>query len=455
MKELLRDLAHKIISKARIKGFDDLEFYGMWRKEIDIEVSRNKIKAVRDRIIVEYGVLGAIGKKIGSIGSEDLDTDIDKLLDQLASITRASREDKEWRGFAKRYGKGVEAPNYDKEIENLSHERAVEILVDSINTASDTAKKYGAEEVIVSEGGYSIYRGGIYIMNIDGEEQYGEYTVNHIGLEIKSRKAGEESSYYMFYQSRKLDVDEIIRESMRSGEYSVKFIGAKPVESGEYTILLDPYMTALFIATVLVPAFSALDVQENRSPLKNKIGQQVVSENITILDDPTIEWGIGTRPFDDEGIATSKKTLVEKGVLKTYLYNYYTALRENRESSGNGFRRSPSSRTLPGPTNFVLKGLGNLAGEDEIIRDIKRGIIVHGMIGYWMSNSVNGSTQATISHGLLVENGEVKRAVKGVVLGGNIYEWLGKNLIMMGREIKKVGNIYAPAILFDKGRIAG
>ncbi len=455
MKEALIDLAHKIISRARGKGFSDLEFYGTWRKEIDIEISRNKIKAVRDRVIIEYGVLGAIGKKIGSIGSEDLSIDVDKLLDQLTSIVKASREDENWKGFARKYGRGSEAPGYDKELENITHEQAVEILVDSMKTATETAKKYGAEEVIVSEGSYSVYIGGVYVANIDGEEQYGEYTANGVGFEVKSRKAGEESSYYVFYQSRKLEVDEIMRESRRGGEYSVKFIGAKPVESGEYTILLDPYMTALFISTALVPAFSALEVQENRSPLKGRLGQQVLSENIEVLDDPTIEWGIGTRPFDDEGIATSKKTLIEKGVLKTYLYNYYTAVRENRESTGNGFRREPSAQTRPGPTNFVLMGRSDLMSEDEMLNEIKKGIIVHGMIGYWMSNYVNGSTQATISHGLLVENGEVKRAVKGVVLGGNIYEWLGKSLRGVGKELRKVGNIYAPAILFEKGKIAG
>jgi len=455
VKEVLFDLAHRIIARARSMGFDDLEFYGRWSREIRVEVSRGMVKAVTDRSTVSYGVLGAVGRRVGSIGSEDVSADLDKLLNQLLSIARSSREDRDWRGFAKGYGRGADVSIFDERIRELDHDTAVEIVVDSVKTATEAARRSGAEEAVVSGGGFTALTGGILVANMSGEEQYVEMTSAGIDLEVKSRKGGEESTYYAYYESRKLDLGDLMRECERGGEYSVKFIGAKPVESGEYTILLDPYMTALFISTALAPAFSALEVQENRSPLRNRVGSLVVSEHLSIYDDPSIEWGLGSRPFDDEGIATSRKALVESGVLKTYLYNYYTAMREGRVSTGNGFRRAPSLQTRPAPTNLAIVARGITASEDEMVRDIRRGIVVHGMIGYWMSNYVNGSTQATISHGLLVENGEVKRAVKGVVLGGNIYEWLGRSLVYVGREVKHVANIYTPAVMFERGRVAG
>ncbi|MET1160806.1 MAG: TldD/PmbA family protein [Thermoprotei archaeon] len=455
MRELLHELFEKIFRKAREKGIEELEFYARWSRGIETKVSRSRVKSITDALRVEYGVFGAIGKKTGSISSEDLNVDVDKLVDMLVSIIKASREDEKWSGFARNYGKGPEAPGYDKKIAEIAHEEVVDITRNAIETAIDAAKQGGAEEVIVSEGGYSAGIGGVFIANSYGEEQYGEYTINSISFEIKSRKAGEESSYWIWSGNRRLDLDEIISEVRRGGEYSVKFVGAKPVESGEYEVLLDPYMAGLFISTVLAPAFSALEVQEKRSPLAGKIGSQILSKNISIKDDPAIPWGLGTRPFDDEGIATTRKNLVEKGILKTYLYNYYTARREGRDSTGNGIRRTAGSPATPAPTNMVLECSGILASFDDMVREIKRGIIVHGMIGYWMSNPVNGSTQATVSHGLYVENGEVKKPVKGVVIGGNIYEWLGKSLVLVSKEVKKVGNIYAPAILVRGVRVAG
>jgi len=455
VKSILLDLASRIIDKALEEGIEEVEFYGRWIHEIDAKISRSRLEAVKDTAKIEYGVLGAIDKRVGSVSSEDVGIDPGDLVRQLKSIIRASRRDENWSGFAKGYSRGESSPGYDKAIAEIEHYRVAEIASKVVEEAIDSAMRTGAEEAIVSEGRYSVAVGGVCIANSNGEELYDEYTLSTISLEVKSRREGEESSYWVWTGSRKLDIDEIIDESRRGGEYSVKFVKAKPVESGEYTVLLDPYMTALFISTVLEPAFSALEVQEKRSPLTGKLGKQVVSDAIDIIDDPTIEWGLGTRAFDDEGIATSKKKVVERGVLKTYLYNYYTARRENRHSTGNGFRSSPGSPTTPSSTNLVLRGYKNLASMEDMFVEVKRGIVVHGMIGYWMSNPVNGSTQATVSHGLYIENGEVKRPVKGVVIGGNIYEWLGKRLVAIGKELKKAGNIYAPALLINGVRVAG
>ncbi|MEM0380296.1 MAG: metallopeptidase TldD-related protein [Desulfurococcaceae archaeon] len=454
MKEILFNLSSKFRSRAIEKGLSDLEFYGIWSREIHIEISRSRVKSVVDKTSINYGIIGAIGKKIGSIGLRDLDINVDRILDRLISIIKASREDEKFAGFAKKYGRGVESSIFDKKIVEIDHSEALDIINNAIETSIESARKHGADETFVTEGSFELSVGGVYISNIDGEEQYREGTLNNMFLEIKSRKDGEESSYWAIYQSRRLSINDILREANRGGEYSIKFIKASNIESGEYSVILDPYMTAAFISSALSPAFSALSVQENRSPLKNKIETQILSENIDIVDDPAIDWSIGSRSFDDEGIATMKKNIVEKGVLKTYLYNYYTAKRENRESTGNGIRQTPSSITTPGFTNFVLKGRGLLMNFDEMISELKKGIIVHGLIGYWMSNPVNGSTQATISHGLLVEHGEVKKAVKGNVLVGNIYEWLGRNIQGIGREVINVyGIMHVPAIFFSNGRI--
>jgi len=455
MREILSDLAGKITSKARQKGFTDLEFYGVWRRRVEFEVSRNKLKTISDNTVVEFGVLGALGKKIGGVSSRDVNIDIDTLINNLFSIVKSSQEDPSWQGFARGYSKGVDVENYDKNIVEAIYEKGVEILETSINESIEYAKKNGAEDVNVSGGGLNLIYGGVLIANIDGEEIYGEGTYSSFSLEVVSSRAGRSSSFFAYYSSRRLSTSEILEEARRAGEYSVKFIDAKPVESGEYTIILDPYMTGLFIQTALAPAFSALEVQENRSPLKGRIDTQILNADLNIIDDPTIPWGIGTRSFDDEGIATRRKILVEKGVLKTYVYNYYTAKREGRESTGNGFRSSPSTVTQPAVSNLIIEAKGITMSLDEMISDVKKGIIVHGMIGYWMSSYINGSTQATITHGFLVENGEVKHPVKGVVLGGNIYEWLGSNLMGVGKDVKMLGNICTPSIMFSNGRIAG
>lgn len=454
MKNLVLDLFSKIKTKAVAKGLTDLEFYAIWVKENAISVARDRVKSIKTSSTVNFGVHGAIGRKTGSVDSLDLEVDVDKLLDKLVSVIKANPEDPFFQSFAKGYRRGFEAKRFDNKLVEMDVEQATEILMDAIATSRETALKHGAEAVTVTEGSMEVDVGGIYIANINGEEQYSEGTGVSITYEVKSKKGGEESSFYMMTRNRKLDLSEIEVEASRAGEYSVKFIKAKPVESGLYRVLLDHRITALFMSTALNPAFSAREVHENRSPLKGKIGSEIASNDINVIDDPTIDYGIGSRPFDDEGLATGRKTVVEKGVLKTYLYNYYYARKDGRESTGNAVRPSPGSLTSPQFTNLKLEALGRTMSFDDMLKS-GRVLVIYGVIGYWMSNYVNGSTQATVSHGLLVENGELRQAVKNVVIGGNIYSWLKENLVAVSKDVVKTFNMYTPALLIDNVRVAG
>lgn len=454
MKNALTRIYEGVVSKSRSKGLDEVEFYGEWLKSLSIDIARDRVKSVKSSYSVTYGIHGCIGKRVGSIGSRNLEADLDNLLEKLVSIAKSNPEDPYFPGFAKGYSRGVEAKTIDKKLVDVETERVLEILFNAMGQSRETALKNGAEEAMVSEGGARIDNYGILVGNSNGEMLYHEYTLLDIGYMVKSRAGGEESSFMMMVSNRVLDESEIMREAVRAGEYSVKFMKAKPVESGTYRVLLDHYMTALFITTALQPAFSAHEVQENRSPLKGKIGKEILSSSISIVDDPFIDYGVGSRPFDDEGLRCIKKPVVEKGVLKTYLYNYYTASRDGTLSTGNAIRSNPGALTRPGFTNLLIQPLSNLSSFDEM-KSSGRVLVVHGMIGYWMSNYVNGLTQATVSHGLLYVNGEVKQAVKNVVIGGNIYDWMGGSLIALSRDVVKVSNIYTPALLVENVRVAG
>lgn len=447
-------LAEKIFTSLNKKGVSEAEFYGLWKENVVLEISDGRVKTISYRSIGEYGVRASIGRKVAGISSSDLEPNTDLLAERLVKIVKAAPENMDWRGFSKNYRRGIPANIYDKHLKDLEPSEMIERLSGYMDTSIKAALEKGADETRITQGMVSYGVAGIVVANTDGEHLADETTNLMIFYEVKSRKNGGESSFNTYYMGRRLDDERIIHEARRSGEYSVLFADAKPIPSGRYKLLLDPYMAALFIDTALVPAFSALNVQENRSPLKGKIDQQILHESITILDDPSIDWGVGSRSFDDEGIPTTRKPVVENGVLYTYLYDYYTACRENKTSTGNGFRRSPGSQPSPAPTNIVVEAEKTWTW-DELIEEMDRGLIVHGMIGYWMSNPVNGATQATVSHGLYVENGEVRHPVKGVVIGGNIYDWLWKNMVAVGRELVSVGDIYSRPILVSDVGVAG
>ncbi len=454
MRDLMFDLARKLFDELSRRGVQEAEFYGVWSRNVVVEISRNHVKSIVHKNIVKYGVRGAYNRRVAGISSEDLGVEPSRLADELLRTIKASQEISDWPGFSTGYSRGVMASIYDNRTANIGIEDLLVILKNTMDEAIDAATSNGSEKSIITRSSLTIGSGGVFIANIYGENLYEEYTFTNLALTVKSRRGGGESSFEAYVSGRRINEEEFLREARRAGEYSVKFINPKTIPSGKYTVVIDPYMTALFILSALAPAFSALNVQEKRSPLRNKLDKKILSENIVVTDEPGINWSIGSRSFDDEGIPTRTKTLVDKGVLTGYLYDYYTASREGRRSTGNGFRRQPASSPTPMHTNLVVKASSNAMSIDEMIKEVDRGVIIHGMIGYWMSNFVNGSVQATITHGLYIENGEVKFPVKGLVIGGNIYDWLGKDLVGVSRETYRLMNIYAPQVIVSEARIA-
>lgn len=157
-------------------------------------------------------------------------------------------------------------------------------------------------------------------------------------------------------------------------------------------------------------------VQKKLSVYGDKIGQKVASSLVTVVDDATILGKFGTYRFDDEGIHGQKKTLIENGVLKGYMYDHLTAQKDHQKSTGNGRRESYREKPIPRMTNTYIA-----AGKDDpekIIKDTKNGIFVKRM-GGGQVNTTNGDFVFDVAEGYIIEDGEIKNLVRGATLTGN------------------------------------
>ncbi len=156
--------------------------------------------------------------------------------------------------------------------------------------------------------------------------------------------------------------------------------------------------------------------QQGLSVYSKKIGQEVASRHITVLDDPTLPRKRGSFAFDDEGVPARKTILVEKGVLKAYLYDRLAAWKDGVESNGHGRRESYEHKPIPRMSN-TLVAPGTMKAE-EIIRSVDKGLFVTKM-GGGQVNTVNGDFVFEVSEGQLIENGTIGEPVRGAVLLGN------------------------------------
>ncbi|MBN2169067.1 MAG: TldD/PmbA family protein [Actinobacteria bacterium] len=235
---------------------------------------------------------------------------------------------------------------------------------------------------------------------------------------------------------------------------AVGLLGAKPVESQHVPVLLDNITSAEIIAAFSM-AMSGEAVTKGRSFLADKLGEPVASSEIDIVDDGLMKGGFATAPFDGEGIATSKKHLIEKGTLSTFMHNCYTASRMGARTTGNAGRGSYSSRVGVSPTNIYIPA--GTSSPEELRKSMDRGLEVIEIQGAHVGlNPVTGEISVG-AKGFWVENGERNHAVREVTIAGTM-EGLFKGITGIGNDLRFTpisGSIGAPSLLVGELAVSG
>jgi PmbA protein len=170
---------------------------------------------------------------------------------------------------------------------------------------------------------------------------------------------------------------------------------------------------------------------------------------MTVYDDGRMAGGLGSRPFDGEGLATRKNTIVERGVLRSYLLDTYSGRKLGLPSTGNASRSVGESPSV-GPTNFYLAP--GLRSAQEIIGSVKEGLYVTELIGFGI-NMVTGDYSRGAS-GFWIENGELAYPVEEITIAGNLKQMF-KDIEMIGSDLVFRGRIASPTLKISELMVAG
>jgi len=219
---------------------------------------------------------------------------------------------------------------------------------------------------------------------------------------------------------------------------------ARPV-SGRYKVLFlgETMFTLVWRLTM---ATSGRAVYEKVSPLREKLGGQVLSDKLSLRDLPLDDCRPGARAFDDEGTPCADSALFEAGVLRGFYCDRYYAWKLGVAPTGHGYRGDVTNRPYPALGHIVLDpGTTSLA---EMVRQMDRGIIVAGCMGAHSGNLMQGEYSIGLSPGLYVENGEVVGGVKDAMVAGNVYETMREVIAVEDRAHATYGGWF-PAVLFD------
>jgi len=324
-------------------------------------------------------------------------------------------------------GDGADLQLYDRKIETVEPDDKVAIAMHICDEIMGKDERLVASESSYSDG--DNFRYMITSNGFEGESANSNFSVSG-SASIKGDGDARPSDYW--YDSS-LYFDNLQTKGIgtKALERTLRKLGQKKIASARLPMIVD-FMNVRRLLSPVISALYGSAIQQKNSFMLDKLGQKVVGENVTLIDDPHIAKASGARYFDSEGVATRRMPVFENGVLKTYYIDTYYA------------NKMETVRTIDAPSVLTMPlGSKNL---DGLVASLAKGILVTGFNG-GNCNSTTGDFSYGIE-GFLIENGNPVQAVSEMNITGNMLT-LWSNLVEAGNDPMLSSSWRLPSLLFD------
>jgi len=421
----------KLLQQA-CKEVDSAELFRVKSKTVPVNFEVNRLKSI-DISESEGKALRVINKgRIGfssSTGSEGFDLMVEKA---AATSEFGAKASFDFPGEIKRGRKEKKKVNiYDRKVEDKSIEEMVKIGEDILGRVKDFDRNLRCDVTILkdySEVEYFNSRGGNF-----------SYSKTAIAYSVMVQKI-KNQDMLMVYSSLEfgkdnLELEELTSEIIENLKWGEKIV---PVESGKMPVIFTP-KAALVLILPIISGLNGKMVLKKISPLAAQKNKKLWSDLLTIYSDGTINFALGSAPFDDEGVEMKRIPLVKKGKIKNFYYDLQTAGMAGVESTGNGLRAGSQSEPAPSISNLVMEE--GKVSFSEMIKDIKEGIIIDQVLGLGQGNIISGAFSNNVQLGYKIEKGKIVGRVKNVMIAGNAIEEL-KNIAVLGDKSKWISGKY-------------
>lgn len=301
-------------------------------------------------------------------------------------------------------------------------------------------------EVSYSEDSYEISIKNSNGLDVSKSGRYGFVVAEAICTKDGETKVGFD--YVRVANFASVDVDALAESAVKK---AVSGFGAESIPSGAYPVVLDKSVVSSLLGA-FSGIFAATQVLRNMSFLKDKLGEKIFGDNITLIDDPLSLDAPSQSSFDDEGVACFTKSVVENGVLKTYLHNLTTAAMMGTKSTGNGNKAGVGSSVSVSPSNLYLKA-GDVSF-DDMVSSVENGVYVTSVQGLHAGlNPISGSFNLQ-SSGFMIENGKLTKPVTLIIVSGTLQQMLN-NVKYVGSDFEFKRGVGAPSLLVESMAISG
>lgn len=439
------DLTEKLVKKCISLGADAAEVFLESNRNLSVNVLNGEIETIEESSSQGVGFRVFTGGKMGFSHCNDLsNSSLEDSISRAIAFAKLSTPDennvltdnREITQIADLYDPGIAAEAMDKKI-NMALELEKLAKKDPRITKSSGA-------------GYGEAESEIFIANSNGVSKSYKASGCSIGVSVVAEKesqknTGGESCSRVFFADLK-PLEEIAAVASKK---AIELLDPVMIKTQRAAVIFDPDVARALLGGILT-AVNGERVLQGASFLKDYLNKPFASPLLTMVDDGTLVRSLGSTPFDGEGVPTSRLTLVEKGVLKNFIYNTKAAKRAGVKSTGHASRGGFS--TLPGIGThnvYVMKGDHS---RNEIIAATKTGLLLLEVTGYGI-DAVSGNFSGGAS-GLWIENGEIIHPVRGVTIAGRAFDILN-SIDMMGNDLDMNRTNTSPTFRVAEMQIGG
>jgi len=334
---------------------------------------------------------------------------------------------------------------YDAEIAAVTAEHAMAAAQEAEQAAlaADT-------RVTNSEGASFSASSGrvVYASTLGFLGEYRDSSVSLWVVPVASDNGAMQRDYWYSVQRKLARLEPAADIGRKAAARAVRRLHARRVQTCQVPVIFDSE-TASGLLQHLAGAVAGYALYKGTSFLIGKLGQRVAPEWVTIVDDGTIASGLGSKPFDGEGLPTRRTVVVDRGVLVSYLFDTYSARKLNSRSTGNA-ARSVSEAPRVAPTNFVLQP--GAASPQEIIRSVQRGLYVTELIGFGVNPVTGDYSRGAV--GQWIENGEFVWPVEEITIAGNLLKMYDA-IEVIGNDLELRHSVAAPTVKIARMTVAG
>jgi PmbA protein len=446
VKNGLTDVCQRVVELARKAGAAEAEAYAERTRESSVRVRDGEVEELQQASSKGVGLRVIKAKRLGFAYGTDFSKEGLKLLAEraVALAKGAAADDANALPRGAQLGSGPEG-DYDPAIEDL-----------------DPAWKLEAARA--AERGARAEDGRVRKFDSTGA---GDFLAQSAIASSRGASGESRASYAYVYCSPVAEADGQLQTASWSDTRRVlaklqqpeevgriaarraaRMLGARKVQTTRLPVVFDALMAAGFIAG-LAAAVNGLLVHKKSSFLGALLGKRIAPAQVTLVDDATLAGGIATRPFDGEGVASQRTAVIEKGVLKNFLYDATSAHKARARSTGSASRGWASLPSV-GTSNFFLEK--GAVSPEEIIGGVKRGLYVTAMLGRG-ANVVTGDYSRG-ANGLWIENGELSYPVQEVTVSGGLLEMLS-GIDAIGNDLDFRSPVAAPTLRFAELVVSG